>query len=160
MVAARLDTRRRIERTGPVETQILIGYDQAAGNQKRWKKAFDKTGDSGILGAVPGTDIGMDQGNPAGETLDRAGQRLVNITQDQKPGPGIDGHRRVDPALEHKDLPVRQDRAQMVIGPAMTEAELENRARQVADHPCRQIETPALRLEPAYEAVQAAQGTR
>ena len=61
-------------------------------------------------------------------------------------------------ALEHKDLAVGKQAAQVIVGPAIAEAEFENRPAQTLDQRRRRVEQIALRLHAPNEAVEPAHG--
>jgi Zn-dependent metalloprotease len=60
---------------------------------------------------------------------------------------------RGDPALADINSSVREELAQMIIGPAITKPKFEHVALQALDQPGREIKASALRLQPADEAV-------
>jgi hypothetical protein len=57
------------------------------------------------------------------------------------------------PSLEDENLAIREDLAEMIEGTTIAEAEFEYRAGTVTDERRGKIETGALRLESANEAV-------
>ena len=62
---------------------------------------------------------------------------------------------RVHLALEHEDLAVWQQLAQVVIGAAIAQTELEHRPRHSANLRSRMAEARTLGLQPPNEAVEA-----
>ena len=64
---------------------------------------------------------------------------------------------RRNPALANVDFPIRKELAQMVVGPAVAEPELEHLPIQVPDQVGSQIEAGALSLQAADKAVEPAQ---
>ena len=60
-------------------------------------------------------------------------------------------------ALEYEDLAVGAGFAEMVVRTAIAEAELEDRAGQIAHEADRPVEAVALRLEAPKKTVQTAQ---
>ena len=63
-----------------------------------------------------------------------------------------------DLAVEDHDLPFGTEAAQVVVGAAVAQAQLEHRARHAAHQSHGVVEAGALRLQPADDAVQAAHG--
>ena len=63
-------------------------------------------------------------------------------------------------AVEHVDVAAGQALAQMVVGPPVAEAELEDRARRQRARPRRPVETGALGLEAADEGIEPAHRAR
>jgi len=60
---------------------------------------------------------------------------------------------RGDPALADMNFSVREELAQVIIGPAITQPKLEDFSVQSPDKTGCEIETSALCLQPADEAV-------
>ena len=63
---------------------------------------------------------------------------------------------RGDPALADINSSVREELAQMIIGPAITKPKFEDLSIQSPDKTGREIETSTLCLQPADEAVEPA----
>ena len=87
------------------------------------------------------------QRHTAAEALGGRGQRVVKIAAIEVGlvGNAIGMGRHL--ALEDEDLALRERFAQVIVGPAVAEAELEDRAGQIPDHLGRQVQAGALRLE-------------
>jgi Peptidase family M23 len=105
---------------------------------------------------VAASDVSMGQRRFARQALQRARQRIAKIAQQQmariRPVVGMGSYL----PIEDEDLAARQQFAQMIVGPAIAKAKLEHRPRQIRHRGHCEPEASALRLEPAYEAVETA----
>jgi hypothetical protein len=70
----------------------------------------------------------MGQGRAGGDPLGDHGQGLAKLAVEEMAGRGTGFGRPVERTVEHEDLPARQDLAQMIVGPAFAQADLEHRA--------------------------------
>ena len=100
----------------------------------------------------------MGEHNPMPEQLAGRLQRIAHISQQEKFGWRNAVGMRGDPALADVNSPIREKLAQMVIGPAVAEPKFQDLPIQFTNQTGRKIETSALRLKPANEAVEAAHG--
>ncbi len=120
--------------------------------------AGDESGEARVPFQIGGADIGVNQRDLAGEALGGGGQGVVEVAAVEVilvgNTVGMGGH----VALEHEDLALRQQLAQMVVGAAVTQAQLKHRPGQVPDLLGNQVQAGALRLEAAKVDVQAAHG--
>src|SRR5690606_936703 len=83
----------------------------------------------------------------------------AHVAENQMGGVGNAVRMGVDLALEYEDLALGQQLAQVVVGAAVAQTELEHRAGQGVDHRSREAETRALRLQAPDEAVETAHVT-
>ena len=103
---------------------------------------------------ITAADIGMRQGCLARQTIGCVRQRFAQVTEQEKaivgPAGGVDTHL----ALEDEDVASRQPIAQVIVGPAVAEADLEDGAGQIAYLRGGKVEARPLRFEPTYDAVE------
>lgn len=83
-------------------------------------------------------------------------QRLAHIAEQEKLGRRNTAGMGCNGALADINLAVREELPEMIIGPAVAEAEFEHVTIQTPNQVGGQFEASALRLEPANEAVQPA----
>src|SRR5438874_1786356 len=83
-------------------------------------------------------------------------QGLAHVAEDQPLGRRHAVGMRRHLFLADIDVALGKQLAQMVVGTAVAEPQFEHRAVEAGDQPGRMIETSALRLEPADEAVEPA----
>jgi hypothetical protein len=85
-------------------------------------------------------------------------QGIAHVAEEEEFGRRQAVRMRRKPALEDVDFSVRKELAQMVVGPAVAEPELEHVAVQILDQAGREIEAGALSLQPADKTVEPAHG--
>ena len=96
----------------------------------------------------------MSESHPACEPSARRRQGLAHVTEQQELARRNAAGMGREMTLADKDVALGKELAQMIVGAAVAEPELENRAVKLAHQLCRKIETDSLRLEPADEAVE------
>ncbi len=97
----------------------IIGVSSAA---KTWFAA-----------AIAGPDIEVGEGDPPAEPAVRRREGLAHVAEDQHLGRRHAIGVRRNLTLADIDRPVRKQRAQMVVGPAIAKPQLEHEAVDVAD---------------------------
>ena len=88
----------------------------------------------------------MSKRHPIPEQLASAVQRIAHVTKQEKFGWRGAVGMRGDPPLADVDFSIREKLAQMIIGPAVAEPELQHPSLQSLDKTSRKIEAGALRL--------------
>ena len=139
--------------------ECRVGGDHAAGWHQGRHPAREPCRELGVRGRVPGAEIVVDQRGEARQPAAERRQGLTDVANDQMPVIGQTVRVRRWLPLEHEDLATGVQLAQMIVGPAVAEAELEDRAGEPVD-PCRgRVEAGPLRL--ALSAIAARSlGTR
>ena len=86
----------------------------------------------------------MDQRHAWPEAQDRSRQGLVDVAEQQVAGIGHAVRIGRDLALEYENLPIRKNFAQVVVGAAVAQAQLQDWPRQAADLLGDQVQASAL----------------
>jgi hypothetical protein len=136
--------------------QGLVGNEPGAMREERDQPAGEPCGELGGDTAVAASDVRMGQGRPAWQAIERMGQGLAEVAEEQM--------MRIWPIvrmglylpIEDEDLSRRKKLPQVIVGAAVAEAQFEYRPRQIRNLGCGELEASALRLKPAYEAVETA----
>src|SRR5690606_36487273 len=109
---------------------------------------------------VSGADVHVRERRAAAEMLARRDERVAEIADDEMLRRRDAGGVRRHVSIEDVDRALRQKLAQMVVGAAVAETELERRTGQVGDELRGAVEAGALRLEAPYGAVETAHVVR
>ena len=104
---------------------------QAPGASSGGKALASHAASSALRAASPVPTSRVRQRRRAGQAPARLRQGRAHVAQDQMRGIGNAVGMGVDLALEHEDLALRQQLAQVVVGAAVAEPELEHRPRQI-----------------------------
>ena len=134
----------------------LIGDHPGTSAEQGRQRAGQPAGEPGCGLAIAAADVGVRQRRLARQAMPGGRQRIVKIAQQQMARVRAIGGMGAHLPLEHEDLPVRQELAQMIVGATVAQAELEHRPRQLCDPGGREVEAGTLRLEPANETVETA----
>lgn len=134
--------------------QRLIRDYPGPGAKQRGQCAGQPPGKLSSDPGVAAPDVGMRQDRFARQALQSARQRIAKVTQQQigriRPTARMGTHL----PLEDEDLAAGQKLAQVIVGAAVAQAELEHRSWQICNLGNREAEAGTLRLEPPDEAVE------
>jgi hypothetical protein len=100
----------------------------------------------------------MGQRYPPTEQIAGTSKSIAHVAEEEEFGRGHAIGMRRNPPLTDVNLPIWKELAQMIVGPAVAEPELEHKPIQFLNETCRKIEASALSLQSAYEAVEPAHG--
>jgi hypothetical protein len=105
---------------------------------------------------VPRPDVEMSESRRMGNLVPHHRQGFAAVTQDEElPWRDAIGMRS-ELKIEDVNVALRHELAQMIIRPAVAEAEFEHRPRELLDQLGRAIEASALRLQTTDEAIETA----
>ena len=98
----------------------------------------------------------MSERDPTPEQLPGALQRIAHVAEEEKFSRRHAVGMRGNPPLADINSSIRKELAQVIVGPAITQPKFEDISVQSPDKTGREIETSALCLQPADEAVEPA----
>jgi len=156
VVAAEGDAVRQGQGLKIIVSEGRVADQYPAGAEQRRDERHQFGGEGVVGSGVTGAGIKMRQRDPATEPGMSRRQGLAHVAEDQPLGRRHAVGMRRHLFLADIDVAPGKQLAQMVVGAAVAEPQFEHRAVEAGDQPGRMVETSALRLEPADEAVEPA----